>query len=1622
MKNTKLALRILAIVLLFTVVMIPTVMSAAAEIVSNKDYSRYDLSKPSSPNTVELGAADFIEMIDVNTTISDIEKSYLLDYSYINVKYDAPTSQYVTVTAKDNEVTVSAVRYSYTAANGQRVSWCPISATVDGEVIVPLNRVGETYVGVISGVDVVDSAAVKVQYKLEYEFVIAKDDINSALNAAYNTAIEMKGEYDAVKDLYTSSYADYLEYLKRLDKFNIENEKYNDYLDALAIYHEDLVKYNQYLGELAAYEDAVIAYNKYREEQDIFDKYVSDLDKYGKDLDKYNEYVSNMELVREQLNVLHTGIYGKVTDLERDLYSCMFAGLVDQVVENKDLFVSGAKANPYAIDGAAEATANIRKMLKEYEVLTTDADKYGFYISNRDSLTYNLAYLATCLYDLYGNKMIKTRMHSEGKTEKYVIMISQLVICSNALNGGPVSIALKDANGNNRTITLNKNSTINYLTGTQQPYGNVTESMLAILDGNEYVKTAKTAAPLAGGFPQKVEEPIPPTGPNGTIPNDPVDMNPPILPEEKTEPIEPEKVEKPENVEYMEEPVKDPILDDEKYLVVIEALSAGTIKRREELTTDYVFTPDVTVEKAIISDDNVTVTFYNHDGTAVLSRIITAKYSSVAYDGDEPVKPSTDLYAFYFTGWIYSDGSKAELDSVENDVNLYPEFKSVDLVTLEFYDTDRQTLIYSVKLEKGSAASFVGTLPTKSDDYAQYTFDCWVDENGEAYNLSDSSASAKLYPAFTTVPYIYITFHDADGAVLYVDKLLPGKKASYGGELPTKESDNEADYVFTHWVDEYGVRYDLDRPTESMDLYPSFAVTSYIVVTFHGINGEIICERRILKGVSYSYDGEIPVRDSVPEADYEFIGWVDEHGKRYDLRSPDLSADLYPEFEEKPCAVLKFYDTDGINVIFEARVRVGAETEFIGSVPTKETDSEGAYTFMHWVDVSGNKFSLETVIGSADLYPYFDITPYITVTFLSADGTTVLYEHKVLRGESVSYLGTTPVKTSDPEADYVFSGYWLDTDGNRFDLTEALESVSVYPEFSTVRYIIVNFYDYDRVTLLETLRVRPGEIIAYTAGVPTRAGDYYAEYSFSHWVYSNGDRYNFERLGNSADFYPVFNATPYYDVIFYAEDRVTVLETLRVLKGGSLIGSAPVPSKNSDDSFGYEFEYWTDINGAKYDISSVDEDVYLYPYFNSIPYVTVTFTAADGKPMHSVRVLQGSSVIFDRELPKRDSTIVADYIFDGWSDENGVVYDLSSITSNVTLYPFFKEIYKEYDLDRDYNGTGMTQFTVNLGAIGFDDIPVEHFLSVAAENRGALLIETEEASVRFPYSAVSALKKAGVAYVSAGFTKMSRSSGGYSFTVVLKDARERIISERFSVSVSFEFPDSEFADAASIVYTGEDGERYSVLKKYENGTITFDAYTSVRYDMVILRYISVSKNNPIDLEVSDSVAEAGAVISVSIVGDIPAGKKLELYYFDSNSVKCVINDSTFIMPDGNVTVYASLADIFYTVTFVSDGKILMSYQYKYGETVIVPRNPTKQNDGKYSYTFVGWSEEIGEVTGDATYHAVFDSELLPEDEGGIKIADKYLKIIKIAIIVVAAVLITVVAIIITKKPGGFSPF
>lgn len=92
------------------------------------------------------------------------------------------------------------------------------------------------------------------------------------------------------------------------------------------------------------------------------------------------------------------------------------------------------------------------------------------------------------------------------------------------------------------------------------------------------------------------------------------------------------------------------------------------------------------------------------------------------------------------------------------------------------------------------------------------------------------------------------------------------------------------------------------------------------------------------------------------------------------------------------------------------------------------------------------------------------------------------------------------------------------------------------------------------------------------------------------------------------------------------------------------------------------------------------------------------------------------------------------------------------------------------------------------------------------------------------------------------------------------------------------------------------------------------------------------------------------------------------------------NTEDFQMPSNNVIVKGSFEINTYTVRFLNDdGTVLeLDEKVEYGTMASYDgEEPVKASDGRYSYTFKGWSKELSEVKEDQEYIAQYDAEMIP---------------------------------------------
>jgi len=131
--------------------------------------------------------------------------------------------------------------------------------------------------------------------------------------------------------------------------------------------------------------------------------------------------------------------------------------------------------------------------------------------------------------------------------------------------------------------------------------------------------------------------------------------------------------------------------------------------------------------------------------------------------------------------------------TVSAEINVYKLFAAKDDVTVKFYDSEyndsqNKEVLYSISIDRGTAADYLGKTPEKREDAEYvYTHIGWVDADGEAVDLSAVNSDTELYPVFEAIEKEYETVWVANGEVFYENPGLP--------PLPS----NEFYYDFSRW-------------------------------------------------------------------------------------------------------------------------------------------------------------------------------------------------------------------------------------------------------------------------------------------------------------------------------------------------------------------------------------------------------------------------------------------------------------------------------------------------------------------------------------------------------------------------------------------------------------------------------------------------------------------------------------------------------------------------------------------------------------------------------------------------------------------------------------------------------
>lgn len=468
-----------------------------------------------------------------------------------------------------------------------------------------------------------------------------------------------------------------------------------------------------------------------------------------------------------------------------------------------------------------------------------------------------------------------------------------------------------------------------------------------------------------------------------------------------------------------------------------------------------------------------TVKWLNWDGST-LSEDTYSKGEYPTYNGSTPTRENDGDINYTFTGWNPS------IEPVFSDTTYVAVFSSSYVqssFTIKFLDWDGRTLSeqqYGI----GEYPSYpYGTPMRSSDGDINYSFVGW---NPSIQSVSGDATYVAVYSSSYTQSTFEIRWVNYDGTVLERDFCSSGELPTYDGTDPYKPAEHGNNYVFTGWAPTVA------PATSDATYIAQFAMSNENIdyaVTWYDWNGNYLAQDYFKYGSTPEYNHGTPYRYPDTEKTYAFIGWepeITEVTRNTSYKAVFESATRQYE--------VRWFDAND-NLIYSEMVDYGAQLQYQGDTPTRESDTYYHYTFSGWNN--------DYCYGNTDVRPNFNSTlRQYKVTWANADGS-VFKEEMFNAGDWPNFNGDYPTK--DPEGAYSYS--FRDWYPSRSSVTEDVTYTAQF--YENERWVNIRFANHEGNIIWSNSYVYGSEFDvnfdSYTLGEAVPKGDAEHYYEFIGW-------------------------------------------------------------------------------------------------------------------------------------------------------------------------------------------------------------------------------------------------------------------------------------------------------------------------------------------------------------------------------------------------------------------------------------------------------------------------------------------------------------------------------------------
>jgi len=768
--------------LMLAVVMLVSAIPISA-LASPDDSDALAYGRADSSHVVTVTPSELLSLL-LGETLTAAEGDYLDRYcDRILEYYDRIPAGNVTQYSRDDRLTVTAEVFSYTAENGETVSWIPKEVVYAGRagVVMTENADGD-YEAEIEGVSAATGNRIGVVYACALS--IPATVINGLANFAYDDAMsardllttaEYMAQYAAAQqayeaylramDEYSDAQARYDQYLSERAEYLAEKQKYEAYLTKKTAYDQQLAVYEQYTRDLAAYETAKAEYERvYREKLAGYESYVA--------------YLSNLNRIRASTYAMESLFDPPSSHKTGTLYNALQnAELVAMFEEHRDALVSLGVSGD-TLTHLRTTSDELNAMLQAYAAAREQSEEAAFlyYKENYHRISYLFNYLYDSMREVVKGSIfnyICSAIEIQYKDDREMATYKKWRIKNVLAHIYLICQTLDDTDTGDGTFQFYADN------GAKQTYyfSDLLDQNLILTDNNCACPDAILWMPAV----EPVTLPEPPTKPAAvSSPVPPTAVSEPTAPSAVSEPTLPMHVEEPQEATD-EERAQFAFAD--RAAAIVSALKAGTLQDRANTSESQTVLRTVTLTCPISFGNGRIATFYAANGEILSAEELAEGDAIVA-----PQAPATyeDVqYRYTFAGFAADpDADPEHLVALPDtmggeDLAFYAIYRKTLRQYTVTFDADNGTQPVEITMtygteptppqtpEKSATATtvytFIGWSPTVSAVKGDITYTAQWQESARLYTVTWNTPSSEAVrrepygemPTVPTVPTVY---------------------------------------------------------------------------------------------------------------------------------------------------------------------------------------------------------------------------------------------------------------------------------------------------------------------------------------------------------------------------------------------------------------------------------------------------------------------------------------------------------------------------------------------------------------------------------------------------------------------------------------------------------------------------------------------------------------------------------------------------------------------------------------------------------------------------------------------------------------------------------------------------